>query len=185
MIVSLASFPLSFPSSASPCSSHISSRLFPFVFVLLSFRRHDFSSVTDARRYGLHLILHVGLDLTSERPLVVWLGGAAFSSVLPSTLVARLFSPVLFQLDSLEAAFGRAWPVVRIISNVFLIEFSSMNHLKLILCHGPWSFDNRLVIMVMTEKGDCSSSVQFSCVDFSVHVLDVLFEWHTKILISF
>lgn len=81
--------------------------------------------------------------------MIMHLGGAPVTMVAVPTLVARVFSARPVKVNSLEIAFGRAkplaiaiCPIVRSTSNVFLVEFSSMVHLKSVLCCGPWSFDS-------------------------------------------
>lgn len=105
------------------------------------------------------------------------------------TFIVHIFSPPLVKVDPLVSTFGEAWqkavsfiikPVVRIATKIFLIEFSSMDHLNLVLCRGSWSCDNQIVVMVVLKKGNRPSSINLSWVDFLVLILDVLFKWLTK-----
>lgn len=52
----------------------------------------------------------------------------------------------------------------------------------MVLFRGPWSFDNRLVVMVKLKKGDPPGMVfrRVFTYCFLGHVADVPFQWYTK-----
>lgn len=99
--------------------------------------------------------------------------------------MARVLLPKAVKVDSLLQAFCRAWPphvsftiilVAGETLNVFLFEFTSWDHVGLVLSHESWSFDNRVVVMARLKKGDTSSSINLFMIDFWVHLLDVPFK---------
>lgn len=122
----------------------------------------------------------------SEQDIVpVGMEHRADYKTLELCLVGSLLSESSFHFPTFRNVLLRSWrlseecKVVELRPNLFCFRFTSSTDLQRVLRDGPWSFDDRMLLLRRMDPRDTPASIQFSHIDLWVQIHGVPVGWLT------